>query len=99
MEAHFPAVCARFPEFLRLRGMLAARSNEWAVARDCEAKLEALAIGDKAQLRAARLIRRYLVWGMPLKTRLRYIWKNRRMIPAKLKFMARRLRARIPGLA
>jgi hypothetical protein len=99
MENHFPEVCARFPEFLRLRGMLAARSNEWAVARECEAKLEALAAGDKAQLRAARMIRRYLVWGMPLKTRLRYIWKNRRMIPAKLKFMARRLRARLPKLA
>jgi hypothetical protein len=99
MEANFPDVCARFPEFLRLRGMLAARNNEWSVARACEAKLELLARDDKAQARAARLIRRYLVWGMPLKSRVRWIWRNRRMIPWKLRQLRRRVLARIPGFA
>lgn len=99
MEAHFPELCAKFPEFLRLRGMLAAQNNEWEVARTCQARLETLANGDKAQARAARLIRRYLVWGMPLKARLRYIWRNRRMIPWKLKQTVRRILGRVPGLA
>lgn len=99
LETHFPALCARFPEFLRLRGMLAAQTNEWGVAKDCEAKLVALAQGDRTQARAARLIRRYLVWGMPIKARVRYLWRNRRMIPWKLKQMLRRIRGRIPGLA
>lgn len=99
MQASFPELCARFPEFLRLRGMLAAQTNEWGVARDCQAKLEALARGDRAQARAARLIWRYLVWGMPIKARIKYIWKNRRRIPLKLRLMARRYFGRLPGFA
>jgi len=99
METSFPGVCVRFPEFLRLQGMLAARCNEWTLARACEAKLDLLARSDRAQARAARLIRRYLVWGMPLKARIRYIWRNRRRIPAKLRQLKRRYLARIPGFA
>jgi hypothetical protein len=96
IETHFPRMCANFPEFLRLRGMLAVEHNEWGVARDCQANLERLAREDKAQARAARMIHRYLVWGMPLKARIRYIWKNRRLIPWKLKQIARRNLARLP---
>jgi hypothetical protein len=99
MEANFPDVCARFPEFLRLRGMVAALSNDWSVARACEAKLELLARHDKAQARTARLIRRYLMWGMPLVSRVRWIWRNRRMIPGKLRQLKRRFLARIRGFA
>jgi hypothetical protein len=103
METHFPRLCASFPEFLRLRGMLAVERNEWSVIKACQANLERLAQRDHPQARAIRIIRRYLVWGMPVKTRLRYIWKNRRHIPAKLRAMARnlarRVRARLPDMA
>lgn len=90
IEKHFPRMCAKFPEFLRLRGMLAVEHNEWGVVRECQANLEHLALEDKAQARAARIIRRYLVWGMPLKARIRYIWKHRDRIPWKLRYLARR---------
>jgi hypothetical protein len=103
METVFPHICANFPEFLRLRAMLAVERNEWGMVKACQANLERLAHGDHPQARAIRMIRRYLVWGMPIKARLRYILKNRDRIPGKLRSMARniarRVRARVPGLA
>ncbi len=99
MEAQFPQVCADFPEFLRLRAMIAVERNEWGVVRECNANLERLAREDRPQARAVRMIRRYLVWGMPIKARMRTLWKNRRLIPARLKAMARRMLSHVPGFA
>ena len=99
METHFPHMCANFPEFLRLRAMLAVERNEWAVIKACQTDLERLARADQPQARALRVIRRYLVWGLPVKARIRALWKNRRLIPARLKSLARRLLARVPGFA
>jgi hypothetical protein len=90
IEASFPRMCANYPEFLRLRGMIAVDHNAWDIFRSCETNLQRLATGDKAHARAVRMLRRYLVWGLPLKKRVRYIWKNRRYIPWKLKSMFRR---------
>ncbi len=90
IEANFPRMCANYPEFLRLRGMLAVDRNEWGVFRECEANLQRLAAGDRVHARAVRTLRRYLVWGLPIKKRMRYIWKNRHYIPWKLKSVLRR---------
>jgi len=91
IDTHFPRLCANFPEFLRLRGVLAAERNEWGVAKACQANLARLAREDKWQARAVRVMRRYLAWGMPLHSRVRHLWSNRHLIPARLRFMARRL--------
>jgi hypothetical protein len=39
LETHFPRLCANFPEFLRLRGLLAAERNESGVVKACHANL------------------------------------------------------------
>lgn len=90
IEKHFPRMCASFPEFLRLRGVLAADRKDWKVAKDCESNLVRLAEKDKTHERAIRALRRYLVWHQPIKMRIKYIWKNRRYIPYKLKKIFRR---------
>ena len=90
LEGLFPRVCANFPEFLRLRAMIAVENNEWRVRRKCEAALRKLAAQDRGQGRALRIVRRYRVWGFPARTKIRYIWKNRRLIPYKLRLIFRR---------
>jgi hypothetical protein len=90
MEAIFPQVCWRFPEFLRLRAMVAVEHNEWSVYRRCETTLRRIAADSNTQDKAIRVLRRYLVFGLPFVSRIRYIWRNRRYIPFKLRLMARR---------
>lgn len=97
MEAQFPRVCSRFPEFLQLRGMLAVEHGELDVARACEGALRRVAREQPVQVRAERLVRRYQALAMPFSGRVRFLWKNRRLIPGKLKARARRLVARIRG--
>jgi hypothetical protein len=90
IETNFPRMCANFPEFLRLRGMLAAEKTEWNILRACEANLRRLAAQDKVRARAIRTLKKYLVWGFPLKIRVRHAWRNRRLIPARIRQMLRR---------
>jgi hypothetical protein len=93
IERNFPQLCARFPEFLRARAMLAIERNDRSALRACRAQLEALAQEERSQEKVLRLLKRYAVWGFPFARRARFIWKNRRRIPSKLKRIMRRFSA------
>jgi hypothetical protein len=90
MENNFPQVCARFPEFLRLRCLAAIEHRELETLRACKDSLKELAAKNKAHHHALRYIRRCEFFGMVLLLRCRFIWKNRRYIPGKLRQIVRR---------
>ena len=97
MEARFPRVCARFPEFLQLRRALAVEYGEWEVARACEVGLQRVAREQPLGVRVERVVRRFQALAMPVTGRIRFLWKNRSLIPGRLKARALRLAARIVG--
>jgi len=84
IEASFPRMCEKFPEFLRLRRKLAAERNEWKVQRSCEASLERLAVQEKGAAGFLRMLRRNLHRSFPLAKQLKHIWKRKHRIPRKL---------------
>jgi hypothetical protein len=91
IETSFPRMCAKFPEFLRLRGILAVERNEWGTLQSCQANLERLAVQEKGHARFKRMLRQYLLWGFPLAMRLKYVWQRKHRIPRKLMEILRRL--------
>jgi hypothetical protein len=84
IEARFPRMCEKFPEFLRLRAILAAERNEPETLRRCKANLERLVVQEKGLAGFLRMLRRYLHRGFPLKRQLKRVWTRKHRIPGKL---------------
>ena len=93
IEAGFPRMCEKFPEFLRLRGKVAAERNELETLRSCEEHLKSLAALEKARAGFPAKMRRYLHWGYPLAMQLKRVWKRKHRIPRKLAGLLMRLAA------
>ena len=91
LETSFPRMCEKFPEFLRLKGKLAAERNERETLRSCEASLEKLAARKKGLPGLLTRSRRYLHWGFPLARLLKRAWKRKHRIPRKLSDVLMRL--------
>jgi hypothetical protein len=92
IEANFPRVCRRFPEFLRLRRELASARGDVQTAARCKDDLVRLAAAKAGGVRG--WLRRFLARGFPLATRIKYLWTRKHRIPAKLVEAARQLGAR-----
>ncbi len=90
--ADFPRMCGKFPEFLRLRAMLAAERNEEKILNNCEACLQRLAVRENSLGVVERLVR-YLHWGFPLRRLLERVWRRKHRIPRKLADILMRLAA------
>jgi hypothetical protein len=93
IEAGFPRMCEKFPEFLWLRQKLAAERNEREIQRRCEASLEKLAIQEKGLAGFLRMLRRNLHRSFPLAMQLKRVWKRKHKIPRKLADIVIRLAA------
>jgi len=91
IERHFPALCARFPEYLRTRALFAVERNEWPTVHACSEKLKRLAHEGHRRERVFRLYRRSLGLGLPLVRGTRFLWRHRRRLPSKLKQIAKRV--------
>jgi hypothetical protein len=97
IEANFPRMCARFPEFLRLRMALAAARNEAYIFNRCNTNLSLVNL-ERGRSNPVRSMTRYLAWGFPTAMRLKSMWKllkdywkRKHRIPRKLAQVLRRL--------
>lgn len=100
IENNFPRMCARFPEFLRLRMALAAARRETRIVDRCEAQL-ALVNLEWGRSDVVRSVTRYLARGYPAALRLKATgkllgdyWKRKHRIPRKMFAIAKRLATR-----
>ncbi|MBI4294365.1 MAG: hypothetical protein HY661_23035 [Betaproteobacteria bacterium] len=89
IEANFPRMCAKFPEYLRLKERLARKTNEKAALRATQADLESLAAREKSDP-LSRTLKRYLLRGFPVAMELKRAWRRKHRIPRKLRQLARR---------
>jgi hypothetical protein len=99
IEAAFPRLCEKFPEFLRLRVKLARSKDEREVLGRCEGDLKRLAAHEKGFVGFLSVLRRYWHWGFPLRIRvwkwLSSVWERKHRIPGKLVKMMRPAPGRI----
>ncbi len=84
IESGFPHVSNRYPEFLRLRKMVALDRNDLQAAMDCEASLALLAAQHGSNAKGGRGMTRYLHRLYPLMTQLKRVWTRKHRIPHKL---------------
>ena len=81
IEAAFPRMCKKFPEFLQLRARLAAERNERRIQRGCEADLGQLLGQRRGFAEFLRMLKRYWHWSFPSRMRawqrFKAICKNR----------------------
>jgi hypothetical protein len=104
IEANFPRLCRRFPEFLRLRIALAAAQNDARTLDCCRADLAQLLTLERQQAAPARTAKRFLARGYPAAMRakaiarlLREYWRHKHRIPRKLLGITRQLTVRALG--
>ena len=90
IEAAFPRMSARYPEFLRLRGKLAGALGERVIEKSSRASLQRLAASDGSAQPLKRL-QRYLRRGHPLVVRIKYVWRYKHRIPRRFVSIVRRL--------
>lgn len=94
IEANFPRLCAKFPEFLRLRLELASKRNDLQAIETCQAKLAELAARERGLPGLARAVRRFVARGFPAAMRFKYLWKRKHRIPVKLAQFIRQVASR-----
>ncbi|MBI3044297.1 MAG: hypothetical protein HYY78_15860 [Betaproteobacteria bacterium] len=90
IEANFPRMCERFPEFLRLRMALASSRKDLRTVERCKANLMQISDRDRGYAGLVRSVKRYLARGFPAATRLKYFWNRKHRIPQKLVSLLRR---------
>lgn len=95
IEASFPRMCEKFPEFLRLRMTLAAARNDARVVECCKANLTRIAAQRKRGLAGwLKESTRCLARGYPAAMRMKYLWSRKHRIPRKLADLIRNLALR-----
>jgi hypothetical protein len=97
IEASFPRMCERFPEFLRLRMALASERNDVQTFERCKANLAQLVTQEHGRANLVQSITRYLARGFPAAMRLKYFWKRKHRIPQKFVDLLRRFVLRRSG--
>jgi hypothetical protein len=80
IAAQFPQLVERYPEYLRLRGELAARLGRQQIAAHCDERLRALAAGDSIAALASRYVHRLY----PAVEWLKWAWSRKHRLPRKL---------------
>jgi hypothetical protein len=84
LEASFPRVCERFPEFLRLKMEIASAQNDMAVIECCKSNLKQLATEERGSFKLAESIMRLLVKKYPMTLRLVNLWKRKQRAHERL---------------
>ena len=88
LEAAFPRLCEKFPEFLRFRAKMAISRDERQILERCEANLERLVANEQGLSGFLAMSKRYWHRSFPLRLRarlwLKLIWKHKHRIPGKL---------------
>lgn len=84
LEASFPRVCERFPEFLRLKMQIASARNDMAVTESCKSNLKQLAIEERESFILSESIMRFLVKKYPMTLRIVNFWKRKHRVPERL---------------
>src|SRR5258706_1502381 len=84
IEASFPRMCERFPEFLRLRMLLASTRHDVQTFEHSKLNLRKLVTREKRHASLLQSLTRYLARGFPAAMRLKYFWKRKHRIPHKL---------------
>ena len=88
IEAAFPRMAGKYPEFLRLRGKLAGRRGERAIERSSQERLARLDNGLGA--RPLGWLERRLRWGYPLRLRIKDLWRRKHRLPHRIARIFRR---------
>lgn len=91
IEANFPRMCAKFPEFLEFQLALASARHDVQASERCKTNLANLALRKNEQGRLVRNVMRYLARGFPALSRLKSLWKRKHRIPKKLFGLAKQL--------
>ena len=101
IEARFPSLCSRFPEFLRLRMALAAQRNDAQTLNRCKARLAQVFELERERAGPLQAAKRMLARSYPAAMRVRAIaklareyWRHKHRIPRKLLGMTRRFAKR-----
>lgn len=97
LESGFPRLCSKFPEYLRLKGILSIDRNDLRSLRESEVNLERLATRDGGHARFLKTFRRYLLWSFPLTMQIKRAWGRRHRVPRKLRELFRRYARRLQG--
>jgi hypothetical protein len=95
LEAAFPRLCEKFPEFLRLRAKLAAERNEQEILSGSIANLKKLTVQGKGFAGFPIMLVRRWHWSYQLRMRtwnqFKRVWMFKHRIPGKLVSVVMRL--------
>jgi hypothetical protein len=91
IQANFPRLPGKFPEFLELRRRIALLTRDTASAQLCEANLIRLKTQATGKAGIPRTARRYLARAYPVAMRLKSVWMRKHRLPVKLAHFMRRL--------
>jgi hypothetical protein len=91
IQANFPRLSTKFPEFLELRRRVALATRDAPSVQLCEANLTQLKTQAAGKGGIGRAVRRYLARAFPLVMRLKSVWTRKHRIPVKLAHFMRHL--------